>query len=56
MRIGDVGEPFELGRHRGELAELRRRKRALFNRHQVLCHIIRHAAARVPMTAVPAGF
>jgi hypothetical protein len=28
MRIGDVGEPFEFGRHRGELAELRRPKRA----------------------------
>jgi hypothetical protein len=52
MGIGDVGEPFEFGRHRGELAELRRRERALFNRHQVLRHLIRHAAAPCSMTAL----
>ena len=36
--IGDVGEPFELGRNVGEVAELGRRQRAPFNRNQVLGH------------------
>jgi hypothetical protein len=36
--IGDVGEPFKLGRNIGEIAELRRRHRAPFNRNQILGH------------------
>ena len=43
--IGDVGEPFELGRHVGQVAVLRRRQRPfpnrrarISNRHQVLHH------------------
>ncbi len=37
--IGDIGEPFELGRHLGEIAELGRSETVLVNRDQVLCHI-----------------
>jgi hypothetical protein len=48
--VGDVGEPFELGGDFGQVAILRRREGALFNRHQVL----RHASpARVSPTALP---
>ena len=43
--IGDVGEPFELGRHLGQVAVLRRRQRPfpvqsprVSNRNEVLCH------------------
>ena len=43
FRIGDVGEPFELGRNVGEVAELGRRERAPFNRNQVLRHLRSHA-------------
>jgi hypothetical protein len=37
--IGDIGEPFELGRHLGEIAKLGRRETALVNSDQVLCHM-----------------
>jgi hypothetical protein len=51
FRVGNVGEPFELGRHLGQLPILRRRQRPLFNRNQVFCHV---APASVP-TALPRG-
>ncbi len=38
FRVGDIGEPFELGRDLGQGTELRRRQRPLINRDQVFCH------------------
>jgi len=40
FRIDDVGEPFELGLDLGQIAELRRRQSALFNRNHVLHHAV----------------
>ena len=37
--IGDIGEPFELGRHLGEIVELGRSETVLINRDQVVCHV-----------------
>ena len=48
--VGDVGEPFELGRHLGQLAVLRRRQRRLFNLNQLFCHA---APASIPTAAAP---
>ena len=36
--IGDVGKPFQLGRHVGQVAILRRRQRPFPDRHQVFRH------------------
>src|SRR5271155_878327 len=44
--IGDIGEPFELGRHLGEIAELDRSEAVLVNYDQVLCHV--RALAKSP--------
>jgi hypothetical protein len=38
LRVGDVGQPFFLGRNRGEVLELRRRQAAFFDRNQVHWH------------------
>ena len=48
--IGDVGEPFELGRHIDEVAELDRRERSPFDCNQVFRH---HPPPRAPCFSPP---
>jgi hypothetical protein len=46
--IGDIGEPFELGRDIGEVAVLSRCQGTFSNRHQVLRHARRPCFADRP--------
>jgi len=46
--IGDIGEPFELGRHLGEIVELGRSETDLVAKCEVFCHV----RARVSVTAL----